>query len=338
MSTETAQALWFVAQQEAAILEEEIDLEPGPEEIIVRARHSLISAGTELNVYRGQIETAEELTRLPSTTGTFPFPIKYAYQVVGDVVAAGTESGFRPGEVVFAQHPHQTLFKVHRDWAYPVPDGLSTRKAAFANLYCVALTALLDVPVRMGDVVVVSGAGVVGTMAASIARRTAGTLILVEPTVRGEKAALLCQPDVVVTPDEAVQAVNELSQGRGADVWIEASGSPAALQTALGGTGLEGNIVVLSYYGNKAVTLTLAPEFHFRRQRITSSFVGYLGSGLQPRWDRKRRMQVGLAGVGQLDVEALITHERPFSEAPSCFRLLDERPTETLAVMLDYDR
>jgi 2-desacetyl-2-hydroxyethyl bacteriochlorophyllide A dehydrogenase len=312
-----------------------VDTTPGPDEVVVRALYSLISAGTEMNVYRGQIATQAELA-LPSTAGSFPFPIKYAYQMIGRVEAAGVESGYQEGQIVFAQHPHQTLFKVHKSVVYAVPPGVSPRKAAFSNLYCVALNGLLDVPVRMGDVAVVSGAGVVGTMAASIARRTASTLVLVEPSDRGALAAKLCHPDVIVKPEEAVARLSDLTAGRFADVWVEASGAPGALQTALEGTGVEGTVAVLSYYGSKTVPLVLAPQFHFRRQRIVSSFVGIIGSGLQPRWDKPRRMAVALAAVGELDVESLITHERPFADAPECYRLIDERPGETLAVLLDY--
>src|SRR5204862_310824 len=81
-----------------------------------------------------------------------------------------------------------------------------------------------------------------------------------------------------------VDAVRELSDGRGADVAIEASGAPAALQSAIVATGQEGTIVAISFFGKKTVPLVLSPEFHYRRQRLISSQVSTIGSGLQPRW------------------------------------------------------
>lgn len=334
---EKAHAVWFTKPRHAELLPEDIQMQPEAESVVVRSLYSLISSGTEMNVYRGQIKTNDELLSLSTARGTFPFPVKYAYQIVGEVIAAGAHSGCTVGEVVFVQHPHQDLFAVHKDLVYRVPSGLDPRKAVFANLMCVAITGLLDAPVRFGDVAVVSGAGVVGSLTAAIARRTAQTLVLVEPSDRGRIAQAVCQLDHVVAPEDAVERVRAITEDRLADLWFECSGAPRALQMALEGTGMEGEIVVLSYYGNRTVPLDLAPEFLFRRQRIRSSYVGYLGSGLQPRWDRRRRMQVAFSALQTIAVERLVSHIRPFHEASACYRLIDEgSPDSTLAVLLDY--
>lgn len=330
-------AVWFTDERVAEVLEESVPNNVGPEDILVRARRSLISAGTEMTVYRGERDTDGQLAGAHTASDEL-FPIKYGYQVVGKVVEAGTDSGFTVGDMVFAYHPHQSRFVLHRDRAYPVPKDLPLEAAAFGNLYCVAMTALLDAPVRPGDVVVVTGAGVVGALAATIARRTAGTLILVEPIEsRAQRAAALCNPDAVVHPDKAIDVINELSGGRGADVWVEASGSPAALQLSLRAIGVEGTIVVASYFGNRTVPLTLSTDFLTRRPRIVSSFVSYLGSGLQPRWDARRRMAYAMKDLARIDVQSLITHQMPFADAGSCYRLIDNSPNETMAVLLDYD-
>ena len=109
-----------------------------------------------------------------------------------------------------------------------------------------------------------------------------------------------------------------------------------ALQAALQLTGREGTIAVVAYYGNKPVTLTLAPEFHLRRLRIVSSQNASIGSGLQPRWDTERRMGVAMSRLARIDVSRLITHRYPFERAPEAYRLLDEEPASALAVILEY--
>ena len=53
-------------------------------------------------------------------------------------------------------------------------------------------------------------------------------------------------------------AVEELTDGRGADVAYEASGHPEALQQAINCTGKEGTIVVISYYGHAPLRWALA--------------------------------------------------------------------------------
>ena len=93
---------------------------------------------------------------------------------------------------------------------------------------------------------------------------------------------------------------------------------------------------MLSYYANSDVPLRLAPEFHLRRQRIVSSQVGRLGSGLQPRWDENRRMTVAWNVLQQIQTDSMITHEMPFNQAPAAYDLIDQHPENVLGVLLAY--
>jgi 2-desacetyl-2-hydroxyethyl bacteriochlorophyllide A dehydrogenase len=330
----TATGLWFAEARRAELRPEPLH-DPEGTELLVRALCSLVSAGTEMNVYRGAAVSPLEVG-LPTRKGDFPFPIQFGYQVVGRVERAGESSSFAEGDLVFCQHPHQDRFVISDEFVYPVVGSLAPRDAAFSNLCNVAVNCHLDVPVRIGDCCVVSGLGVIGTFAAHIARRTAGTLVLIDPLSSRRRFAESVGADLVVAPDEAVDAVEEASAGRGADVFIEASGAPAALQTAVACTGTEGTIAVVSYYGNRPVELVLSPEFHLRRQRIVSSMVRIVGSGLQPRWDKHRRMATAMRFIKGVDVGSMITQTIGFDDAPRAYELIDAHPDETLAVLLDY--
>jgi threonine dehydrogenase-like Zn-dependent dehydrogenase len=178
--------------------------------------------------------------------------------------------------------------------------------------------------------------GIVGTFAAMFARRTAGRLIVVDPLAARRERALGWGADVAVHPDDALSAVQDATAGRGADIAIEASSAPPALQGAIEVTGQEGTIVAISYYGTRQVTLILAPEFHFRRQRIVSSQVSSLGSGLQPRWDFGRRMDTVLSLLPTLPAREMITHRFAIADATEAYRFVDTRADETLGVVLDH--
>jgi 2-desacetyl-2-hydroxyethyl bacteriochlorophyllide A dehydrogenase len=343
----TGRALWFTGPRRAELIDEEVR-PPGPGEVRVRGTASLVSAGTEMIQYRGEAASRLE-SDLPTSAGRHPFPIKFAYQIVGVVEEAGVGADFEVGDRVFAYHPHQDTFTMHagassgsilapygRRLLFRVPESLDTDRAVFANLYSVALTCLLDVPVRVGDCVVVSGLGVVGSFCAHMARANAERLVLVDPLPHRRERASWVGADAVVDTVDAAAAIAEASDGRGADVYIEASGAPAALQAAIEGTGREGTVAVVSYYGNKPVPLTLAPDFHLRRLRIVSSQNATVGSGLQPRWDTERRMGVAMSRLERIDVSGLITHRLPFERAQDAYRLLDESPGDALGIVLDY--
>ena len=343
---QTARAIWFTAPRTAELREEGVP-SAGEGEVIVRGLTSLISAGTEMNVYRGDVATPQEVN-LPTRGGGFPFPIKFAYQIVGEVEEAGPNSGYSVGDRVFCFHPHQERFNIlaalpggvspDLSLVYDVPPDLDPRRAVFANLFSVAYNTLLDVPVRIGDVVAVSGLGVIGSFAGHLARATAGRLILVDPLqLRRDRAAWI-GADAAVHPDDAVEAINELSEGRGADVYVEASGAVGALQGAINATGVEGTIGVLSYYGRREATLRLSPEFHLRRQRIVSCFVAMIGSGLQPRWTMKRRTHEAMRRLATIDTDVLITHTVSLDEAPGAYEMIDSRPQDTLGILIEYDQ
>ena len=288
-------------------------------------------------MYRGELPAEDDLG-LETCEGTFGFPVKYAYQVVGEVVEAGGDARFKPGQIVFARHPHQDYFTIRSDgWlVLPVPDGLSPERAVFVNLLEVALNCHLDVPVRFGDVVVVYGQGVVGSLAAQLARRTAGTLIVVDPIAARRDNALAWGADGAFAPADASAAITDLTGRRGADICIEATGAPSALQAAILSTGQEGTIAVVSFFGTRQVPLVLSPEFHYRRLRIVSSQVSSLGSGLQPRWSRERRSAVAFELLGSDWLVTHVSHEVPFSRAPEAYSVLDAAPDEAMGIVLRY--
>ncbi|MFZ0605950.1 MAG: dehydrogenase, partial [Roseiarcus sp.] len=188
--TEKARGLWFTAARQAELIEEPVK-KPSGAEVRVRAIASLVSAGTEMLVYRGELPAEDDLG-LETCAGSFGFPVKYAYQVVGEVIEAGPDARFKPGQTIFVRHPHQDLFTVRSDsWLVaPVPEGLTAERAVFVNLLEVALNCHLDVPARFGDVVVIYGQGVVGSLVAQLARRMAGRVVVVDP-IAGRRAAAL---------------------------------------------------------------------------------------------------------------------------------------------------
>lgn len=332
----TGRSVWFEQQRTAALREEPV-LPPKDDEVTVRARASLISQGTELQVYRGQISAETDLG-LETCAGTFAFPVKYAYQVVGTVEAAGKDTPYKPGELVFARHPHQSLFTMRNnpDLIFKLPPGMDPEVAVFANLADVSYNALLDVPVRIGDAVLVFGQGIVGTFTALFARKTAGRLIVVDPLADRRRRALELGADAAITPEEIPDTVARLTNKRGVDVAFEASSAPPALQQAINATGQEGTVCVISYYGTRPVTLTLAPEFHFRRTRIVSSQVSSMGSGLQPRWDFVRRMDVVLEEIQKFPLKDFVTHRFDLADATEAYQFVDTRADETLGVVFRY--
>jgi threonine dehydrogenase-like Zn-dependent dehydrogenase len=195
---------------------------------------------------------------------------------------------------------------------------------------------VLDVPIRIGDAVVVFAAGVVGSLCAQLAQATAGIVIVVDAAAARRAIARDWGADAAVEPHEATAAIRALTAGRGADVAIEATGTPAALEAAMEATGEEGTVVAVTLAGRREVPLRLAPEFHYRRQRLVSTQVDSLGAGLQPRWSLARRMEVVLDLLRAERVRVRATHTFPFDRAPEAYDVANRLADEAMGIMLTY--
>jgi 2-desacetyl-2-hydroxyethyl bacteriochlorophyllide A dehydrogenase len=333
----TARALWLTGPRRAEFRAERVP-PPGPGEVRVRAIASALSQGTEMLVYRGQVPADLPLD-LPTLAGSFAFPIKYGYAMVGHVVDAGPGvSDPAPGDIVFVHHPHQAAFVIPAGMPIRLPTGIDPLCGLFTANLEAAVNVLLDMPLHLGETALVFGQGTVGLLLAQLLRRAgAGRVIGVDPLARRREVARAVGVDVALEPGaDLPDQVRALTDGRGADVALEASGAGAALQAAIDAVADEGTVMVVSWYGTKPVTLELGGHFHRGRVRLRSSQVSRLDPALAPRWDRARRTALVRDLLPQLHLTELISHRVPFSAAPDAYRLIDERPGDTLQVVLTY--
>ena len=123
----------------------------------------------------------------------------------------------------------------------------------------------------MGDTVVVQGSGPVGLCTAALARRRgAGTVVVIgAPEARLELARQLGADVVLSIEQDSIGAradrIRELTDGRGADVIIEASGNPAAITEGLDLLRDGGTYVVGGHYTDTGPA-TINPHVHINRK------------------------------------------------------------------------
>ncbi len=329
-------AVWFPAAGEVE-LRREADGRLGADEVRVRAIASGVSHGTEMLVFRGHAP-ADLALDLPTLAGSYAFPIKFGYASVGRVVATGADvRDLRPDDRVFVHHPHQDEYVVPAARAIALPAGIAEEDGVFLANVETALNVALDAHLRLGEVAVVFGQGVVGLLVTQLLRRAGADVVAVEPIARRRSLALACGAREAVAPGDAAATVARRTGRRGADVVVEVSGSASALRQAIEVAAFQAPVVVASWYGTKPVELSLGTAFHRNRLRLVSSQVGHLDPTLEPRWDRARRLALACDLLGELVLAPLITHRIPFRDAPAAYALVDRHPEETVQVVLTYD-
>jgi threonine dehydrogenase-like Zn-dependent dehydrogenase len=134
------------------------------------------------------------------------------------------------------------------------------------------------------------------------------------------------------------EKIKELTNGRGADVTFEVSGSSGALHEAVRATAYSARVVALGFYQGQANGLLLGEEFHHNRINIICSQISNVDPALSYRWDRLRLIHtiMDLQSQGSLNLRPVITHVIPFKQAAQAFHILDEAPQEALQIVLDF--
>jgi 2-desacetyl-2-hydroxyethyl bacteriochlorophyllide A dehydrogenase len=327
-------------------------------DVRVRALASGISHGTELNLYRGTSGFAEfvfdpELRAFVRPDPPRPtYPATLGYEMVGVVEEVGTEvDELQVGDVVHSGTPHREETVVDVDAAaqasYPLvrlPAGDPPAHALFVSLGAVALLALHDAQIKLGDHLVVLGLGAIGLLLVQMARLAGATRVTaVDPVASRRELASELGADEVLDPgaaEDGVGAAVKRSGGRGVDVAVETSGNPAALHDAIAAAGLGGRVVTVGFYQGGAPDLRLGEEWHHNRLDMVSS-MGAWGAPHRayPAWDRERVMRtvVDLLASERVRVDSLPVREFPFDQAIEAYRWLDANPNEAVKVALTYE-
>ena len=199
-----------------------------------------------------------------------------------------------------------------------VPDDLPFEAAALIEPSTVARHMLDLGHVRSGDTAVVFGAGSIGLMLVQWLRIVGARLIVVSDLVAANREAALAlgaHLTLDAANDDAAAEVLRVTAG-GADLVLEATGSPAALGQTIEVARPRGAIVL---GGNQPLDASLPMTFVEGLMRkeltLTGGFMSYSAPWPGHEWTD------GLAAVldGGLDAAGMISHRAPLSEAPRLF-------------------
>src|SRR5262245_27592688 len=319
-----ARALWYV-KKGAVELRAAPLVPPGPGEACVRSLFSGISRGTERLVWQGAIAPSEwQRMRAPMQEGAFPFPVKYGYCATG-IVEAGPAHLI--GHQVFVLHPHQDYFNAPLDALLPIPEAIPAGRATLAANMETALNAVWDSVAGPGDRIVVVGAGVLGLLLASLAARLPGAIVTAVDVAEQRRPLVEALGAGFAKPEHAPGD---------ADVVFHASATGAGLACAIACAGDEANVVELSWYGDKVVSVGLGASFHSRRLRLIASQVGQVSPSRRPRWSFRRRLEAALGLLALPALDALVAEEVAFAAAASALPQVLAADAGGLAPVIRY--
>ena len=199
-----------------------------------------------------------------------------------------------------------------------VPDGLEDDRALFVGdalttgVYAAGLAEIRD-----GDIVAVVGAGPVGFFCAQAALPSAASVLALDlDPSRLSIAERIGAIPVDVSARNAQTAVDEHTQGRGADVVIEAVGTPAAFERSVDIVRRGGTVVVMGVYTSEVVQAQIGVWW------VRALQIRFAGTTPVHAWWKHAMAEVQ---AGRLDPLPIVSHRLRLDEAAHGYELFDTR-------------
>ncbi len=210
--------------------------------------------------------------------------------------------------------------------AYPdhllhkIPDNMTFEEAAVVEPAANVVQDVLERGrVEPNDTVVVLGPGPIGLISVMAAKAAgAGKVFLVGVTADDDMRFPIARDigvDGIIYADkcDSVEEITKLTNDRGADLVVEASGAPAAVYSTVGMVRRLGRISQIGLTGKDEV------KFPWDAAAWKGCKIIFNLSTAYSCWDRT----IGMVGSGKIDVNKIITQVRPLSEWKEAFEDLE---------------
>ncbi|WP_206105450.1 galactitol-1-phosphate 5-dehydrogenase [Paenibacillus thalictri] len=298
------------------------------------------------------------------TKGTYTFPTVPGHEFSGEITAVGQgvdESLIGRGAAVFpllpcrnctacevgqyAQCQHYSYMGSRCDGAFAeyiavplwnvllMPEGVTYEEAAMTEPAAVAVHALRQAGVGIGDTVLIYGAGPIGLMLAQWAGIWgAGRVMLVdldEQKLNFARGLGIAEVFNAAAGDVTAW-VRERTEGRGADVTVEGAGSPASFENAMHTTRTFGKIVLM---GNPAGDMTLSQKGYWEILRKSLTIIGTWNSYYANTPLNEWRLVLDCISSGKLRLMPLITHRVSIEGIGDALRMLRDRSEHVIKAM-----
>jgi L-iditol 2-dehydrogenase len=209
---------------------------------------------------------------------------------------------------------------------HQIPDSLSFRDAALTEPLACVVHGIEESNIRLGDTVVIIGAGPIGQMMIMLAKKSGASNVIVSDLADLRRdIATKAGADITINPskEDPVERVREETSGRGADVVIEAVGLPKLWEQAVNMTRDAGTTVL---FGGAASGTTFEVDtvrFHYGQLTLKGVF------HLKPR-HVEQALQLIIAK--DVNPDLLISHTMPLERINEALEMMSEGKTMKVAI------
>jgi predicted dehydrogenase/NADPH:quinone reductase-like Zn-dependent oxidoreductase len=344
----------------------------GRGQLLIRTTHTLVSAGTErmlvdfgkaglIDKARQQPDKVRMVLEKVRTDGLAPTlaavrnkldqPLPMGYCNVGEVVEVGAGvTGFQVGDRVASNGKHAEMVAVPVNLCARLPEAVDDEAAAFTVLGAIALQGIRLVQPTLGEVVVVTGLGLIGLVTVQLLRAQ-GCRVLgldFDPVKLAQARRFGAEVVDLAAGADPVAAAQAFSRGRGVDAVIvtAATRSSEPMHQAALMCRKRGRIVLVGVTGlelsradffEKELTFQVScsygpgrydPNYEEKGQDYPVGFV---------RWTEQRNFEavLDMLAEGRLEVGSLVSHRFDIADAQKAYAVV-AGSEPSLGIVLRY--
>ncbi len=211
---------------------------------------------------------------------------------------------------------------------HQIPDSLSFRDAALTEPLACVVHGIEEANIKLGDTVVVIGAGPIGQMLIMLAKKNGASSVIASDLAELRRnIALKAGADIVIDPskENPVERVKQETSGMGADVVIEAVGIRQTWEQAVDMTRDAGTTVLFGGAASGTKFELDTGRFHYGQLTIKGVF------HLKP-----RHVDLALKHIiaGDVNPDLLISHEMPIEKITEALDMMGAGETMKVAITL----
>lgn len=242
----------------------------------------------------------------------------------------GALGGWRFGNTINGAWAEYLLVPDARANLALVPDELSDEQVLMLpDIASTGISGAESGNVRVGDSVAIFAQGPIGLCATVGARlRGAGLIVAVDPVKERREMALRFGASIAIDPGagDVVDSIKRLTEGRGADVAIEALGRQETFEAALRSVRPGGTLSSLGVYSGKLVAPYDAVYAGLGDQRIVTT--------LCPGGKERMRRLLTMVQNDRVDLTPLLTHHFTLEQLPEAFDLFSRQADGVMKVVI----
>jgi len=315
----------------------------GSDEVLIKVATCGV-CGTDVEAYQGKVPRGWTIT----------YPFRMGHELAGTVVEVGenvtnvklgdrvvpdgrlicgycyycrrgmfsaceNQGYFSGGLAQYSNYPFQNLTKI--------PEDVSLEEAAFAEPLACVINGQSKLEVSYGSVAVVIGDGPIGLLHIQLLRHQGAFTVMVGLLEHRLAVAKALGANVVINAgqEDVEKLVRDVSDGRGADIVVNAVGKAAVLKQAIDLAGRRGQVLYFAATLQPTVELDL-DLIHYKELRLIGSYDSIVAQYEQ---------SLALIKADIIDVKPLISHRLPLEDVQSGYEIA--RKQEGVKVLIIHE-